>query len=145
MSARHAFTGSCHKVELGEARQAMPVQCNIRTDDPVLFTEHMATVHGFRSYVDHMPVIYGRPHTQPPWVRTAGKRWKLRYTRKLFEPKPFDVGDVVTFDSWNGTITGQVWSNHPAPKTRWVVADQIAYEVHERDLMMRHNEQEVLT
>jgi hypothetical protein len=77
----------------------------------------------------------------PAWVRNAGKPWKpprLSATGTPFEPKPFEIGDTVTWhDRETGEDrTGQVWSHHTYPKTRWVVADGIAYKVHERDLIV---------
>ena len=72
----------------------------------------------------------------PLWVRNAGKPWVFHRTTTPFTPKHFDVGDTVTFQADHGhTVTGQVWSGHYAAKTKWVVADQIPYAVHERDLI----------
>lgn len=79
----------------------------------------------------------------PAWVRNAGKPWRaprLTEDGKPFEPKAFEPGASCTFRDRDGnTVTGQVWSGHIYPKTRWVVADGTAYEVHERDLIVAPN------
>lgn len=73
----------------------------------------------------------------PAWVRDAAKPWRFRNSSKPFAPKPFEVGDTVTWreEDKGQLVTGQVWANHPWPKTRWVVADGKAYAVRERDLL----------
>jgi hypothetical protein len=144
------FTGECHKLS---GRPGWSVEdldtsvvrntCDLKTDDWTLFSGHMADVHGIKSWEQNQPRDqYMHAGLQPSWVKNAGKPWKFRNSKTLFEPKPFDIGDVVTFvhkGSGNygvpRVIRGQVWAHSPYAATRWVVADQVAYEVHEGQLL----------
>lgn len=106
-------------------------QHEIETADPALFVDHMKVAHGIKSWEDNQ---FGRLVVAPKWVRDAGKPWKLHNTRKPFEPKPFDVGDQVVFvlgSNPPAVLRGQVWSGSVSPRSRWIVADGIAYDVHE--------------
>lgn len=140
------FAGSCHQT-IGRAgwsvadldASAVRKTCDLKTDDWTLFSGHMADVHGIKSWEQNQTGLHKPP---PAWVRNAGKPWKFRNSKTPFEPKPFDVGDVVMFVHklmYVGgppvVVRGQVWANSPYPKTRWVVADQVVYEVHEGQLL----------
>jgi hypothetical protein len=45
-------------------------------------------------------------------------------TRKLFTPKTNGVGSVIEWRAEDGTTRrGEVWSDGPAPSTRWVIVE----------------------
>lgn len=132
------FHGECHKSHhyAGHAKDCTCgkfVDCQLVTDDPALFYAHALSEPRHGTY--DQTNASNRFRT-PQWVRDARKPWKAARSNKPWDPKPFDVGDTIRWVTSGSTVlTGQVWSGHYAPKTRWVVAESIAFEVHERDLV----------
>jgi hypothetical protein len=129
------FTGQCHKTRhpAGHSKYCLCgkiIACELVTNDPALFADHL-NKHTPKPRAWYAHGMYDTP----AWVLTAGKPWKAPRSNKPWEPKPFDVGDVVTWRDGDTIRTGQVWSRHWAQKTRWVVADSNAYEVNERDVI----------
>ncbi len=93
-----------------------------------------AETSDYPAFVEYMR-LHGRKPLRPNRALTA-RPWRLTMTRKLFQPEPLGIGDLVEFEiAFGERLIGQVWARHPSPHTLWVVVDGHAYIVDERSAM----------
>lgn len=127
MSAR-TFRSTCHVH--GWSTDHFPA-CRDQSEDDAA-TERVAYFYGHWSKMHHR-----RPYPR----RNLHPRWRTP------TPRPFvvtfgGIGDEVAWaDHRTGNVMrGQVWANHPAPRTRWVADGYRFHAVHEAQLLRLDDE-----